>query len=66
VSNQQQKQLLFFGKVQQLSGSIWQPAVDAQLTAETFMNIRIASITKLKIKAESRIGGTRMIKISTQ
>lgn len=53
------------GKVQQLVGTNWQAPVDAQLTADTFMNIKIAQITKLKIKAESRINGTRMIKIST-
>ena len=39
------------GKVQQLVGNGWQGAVEAQLTAETFMNIRISQITKMKIKA---------------
>lgn len=60
-----QGQLLFMGKVQQQVGFSWQSPVEAQLTTDTFMNIKIASITKIKIKAESRISGTKMIKIST-
>jgi len=35
------------------------------LTPKAFLNINILSITKIKIKAESAVNGTRVIKIST-
>ena len=43
--------LLFMGKVQQLVGFNWQGPVDGHITEDTFMNLKIASITKIKIKA---------------
>ena len=40
-------------------------AQDSVLTADSFMKIKIHEITKVKVKADSHIAGTRMLKICT-
>ena len=39
---------------------------NAVLTAQSFLNIKVFDITKLKIKAECQLSGTRLIKICTK
>jgi hypothetical protein len=56
---------LFVGKVWQQVKGEWEATEQAELTAETFFNIKILGITKMKIKAQSEVKGTRLIKIST-
>lgn len=46
-------------------GATWETIEEATITNEAFLDIDIASITKLKVKAESKMPGTRMLKIST-
>ena len=59
------KQMLFVGKLYQQANNKWNPIDNAELTAETFLNIKILDITKMKVKAESEINGTKIIKICT-
>ena len=56
---------LYMGKIFQRVNGQWHPIESAVLTPKAFLNINILLINKMKIKAESHINGTRMIKIST-
>jgi hypothetical protein len=63
--NQKEQQILYQGDVYEQSNGKWNLVERAILTAKSFMNIEISAITKLKIKAESQVNGTRMLKICT-
>ena len=60
-----QQKSLYEGKLYRLQQGKWQIVTNAVLTPENFLNIKIINMTKIKIKAESQVNGTRMIKIST-
>jgi hypothetical protein len=62
--SQRDQQVLFQGDVYQQSGGKWNLVKGAILTSNSFMNIRVQNILKLKIKAESQVNGTRMLKIT--
>lgn len=56
--------ILFQGEIYQRTGTRWQ-CVPASLTSQHFINIPLKVIDKLKIKAETQMNGTRIIKISS-
>lgn len=57
--------VLFMGRVHRMDGTNWSTLENATITHSAFVGIPIASITKMKVKAESKIPGGKMLKIST-
>lgn len=65
ITQNPMQEVLFTGKLFQLINGQHQPIEQARLTAEEFLNIKVVNIIKMKVKAESQINGTRVIKLST-
>lgn len=54
--------IIFQGEVYERIGNRWQ-CLSASLTSQHFINLPLKAIDKIKIKAESQMKGTRVIKI---
>ena len=53
LPSQNQQQVLYQGDIYQKYGSEWRHISGASLTAQSFVNIQIQHINKIKIKAQS-------------